>query len=224
MESQNHMVFFKKNSFAKNRDTQSEFFDGTEFTVGPDLPVGTCFHCTVEVEPGRVLVAGGRGDNNGFYIIDVDSGDVEILPDIPVSQSNGQACGVVPSESGGEDYVVAGGVFDDVRTHIRIQNAPHVRMYISGVHLQHGLWHLARRSASARDRYLPGLPALRRLLHHLWGLRWRPFNQHLVLRLRGFWMGPHRKCKQQSCFCLMHSFVFELHKKSKKNKRQMHCL
>ncbi len=115
-------------------------------------------------------MAGGRGDNNGFYIIDVDSGDVENLPDIPVSQSSGQACGVVPSESGGEDYVVAGGAFDDVRKYIRIKDAPHVNMYDTGVHLQHGLWHLARRSASARGRHLPGLPALRRLLYHLWGL------------------------------------------------------
>ncbi len=118
-KSKSHVIT-KNYSFAKNRDTQAEFFDGTEFTVGPDLPVGTYFHCTMEVEPGRVLVAGGRGDNNGFYIIDVDSGDVENLPDIPVSQSSGQACGVVPSESGGEDYVVAGGAFDDVRKHIRI--------------------------------------------------------------------------------------------------------
>ncbi len=31
-------------------------------------------------------------------------------------------------------------------------------------------------------------------------------------------MGPHRKCKQQSCFCLMHSFVFELQKNTKKTR------
>ena len=62
-----------------------------------------------------MLVAGGRGDRTGFYTIDLDTGAIKNLPDIPISQDSGQACGVVPSSSGGKEYVTAGGRTDEVR-------------------------------------------------------------------------------------------------------------
>ena len=91
----------------------TEFFDGVEFSPGPLLLNTSYYHCTAEVEPGKVLVAGGARDYDGFYIIDVDTGDVTMLPDIPLPQYYGQACGTIPSDSGGVDLVVAGGQYDD---------------------------------------------------------------------------------------------------------------
>ena len=61
------------------------------------------------MEPGRVLVAGGRGDPDRAYVMDVDTGEFTDLPSMPSSKTNGIACGVVPSPNGGTDYVVAGG-------------------------------------------------------------------------------------------------------------------
>ena len=99
---------------ASCRASVTELFDGTEFSIGPELLVGTWYHCTAEVEPGKVLVAGGRTDGADFYIIDVDTGDIDLLPNIPISQFYGQACGTIPSDSGGVELVTAGGALEDV--------------------------------------------------------------------------------------------------------------
>ncbi len=81
--------------------------------MGPELPYYVYYHCSCEVEPGRVFIGGGfsgiGGDGDGAFIIDVDSGSLEALPDIPAVRDYGPACGVVKDGSGGYDIVVAGG-------------------------------------------------------------------------------------------------------------------
>ncbi len=96
------------------RDTSTEFFDGSAFVPGPELPYGMELHCSCEVEPGRVFLAGGYSQPDAAFIIDVDSGDVQELPDLPNTRDNGPACGAVEDGSGGYDVVVAGAETDEV--------------------------------------------------------------------------------------------------------------
>ncbi len=106
--NQLQVIWFPKHDFSR-ADT-SEFFDGEVFTPAPELPEGTYFHCTAEVEPGQVVVVGGGNSKLRAYIIDVDTGDFTDLPSLPTSMY-GAACGVVPAANGGKDIVVLGGSY-----------------------------------------------------------------------------------------------------------------
>lgn len=64
----------------------------------------------MELEPGKVLIAGGRIVGIDIYTLDLEYGDVTYLPNMPRSRTQGLACGVVLSEDrGGVDIVIAGG-------------------------------------------------------------------------------------------------------------------
>ena len=96
----------------QHRKRYTEIFDGQEFVRGPDLPVDAYRSCATEVEPGIVFISGEQGTGHEAYMIDVDSGSVTMLPEMPEARGL-HACGIVPSSSGGLDIVVAGGNDDD---------------------------------------------------------------------------------------------------------------
>ncbi len=87
----------------------AEIYVDSSFQIGPFLPYGVYHHCSCEVQPGRVFIGGGfTEDSIGAFIIDVDTGDTEILPSLPTPRPSGPGCGVVGDGSGGYDIVVAG--------------------------------------------------------------------------------------------------------------------
>ena len=91
----------------------SEIFDGQEFIVGPELPVKAYKSCAAEVEAGVVFIGGGTlsANQREAYLIDVDSGDVTTLPEMPTARGS-HCCGTAGSPSGGIDIVVAGGLYE----------------------------------------------------------------------------------------------------------------
>ncbi len=90
----------------------SEIFDGQEFIVGPELPFGADSSCAAEVEAGVVFIGGAYSSNvREAYLIDVDSGDVTTLPEMPNDRGY-HCCGTAVSPSGGIDIVVAGGIYE----------------------------------------------------------------------------------------------------------------
>ncbi len=93
------------------RQKFSEIYESQEFSEGPLLSHEAFYTCATEVEPGVVFISGSRvaAAATSAYLIEVDTGNVTSLPDMPVARQM-HACGAVPSEAyGGIDIVAAGG-------------------------------------------------------------------------------------------------------------------
>ncbi len=91
--------------------TSSEFFDGSDFTGGPELPTPLEAHCAVEFAPMRVFLT----DDNSQWIADF-TGDSEEpqwtqLPDMERGRFY-MGCGAVRSPNGGIDIMVIGGNYN----------------------------------------------------------------------------------------------------------------
>lgn len=93
------------------RNLGTEYFDGSSFVAGPQLPEARSSPCGAEVEAGLYFIAGSfRTNPERAYLHRERTGTWTRLPDMPDGGRELAACGVTANKAGRKELVVAGGL------------------------------------------------------------------------------------------------------------------
>lgn len=100
-----------------SRNLVTEYFNGTAFEAGPNLPVSLFAACFVEVSEGVLFAGAGHTKQKEAHMYYKSSDAWTTLPELPGDGRYGTVCGSLPSSSAaGRDLVVAGGYNQAIHT------------------------------------------------------------------------------------------------------------
>ncbi len=86
--------------------TMTEWWTGSQFTMGPTLPKILNRHCQVSINSTHVFFADCIGKET--YLLDWESQGITQLDDMTTARSNVCGCGLVQNDQMGKEVVVAG--------------------------------------------------------------------------------------------------------------------